>query len=456
MSREQNKTALATLPGAKLVTNIAKRVTKDNKRLAQQERNKNKLHKAEVRHSKKRATAAAVASQATNKFLLSALPSIPLSPVTASRNRIVKQRAKTAKRSKKTPKRVAARKAKAVLIQQTRNLRLYRKSIAKYEAADAAYKARCARDDAERAAFIAAKEAEPPMKVTFVEDIDGVKALVDEVMSLSHPALYLDAEGISLGRSGDLVLLQMYIDTDAGPHTYVVDVWALKTDGAFHTRGTEYPQTTLKSLLEDPSIPKLFWDCRMDSEALYHQHQIALAGVLDIQLMEVARRDPYYCPYDYICSYGRCVENDAGLDWYDKAKMSTAKGAKSLFIPRLGGSWDVLTARPLDPRLVEYCAGDVRYMPRLVERYSAGLVEKDRDAEEEEEGGCCKLERPAEYFADHGYEWTRKVVEESKKRVERSQGNGWDRRVDCMVESPWVGHSGGCEDGWDYYITNEK
>ena len=273
MFRDQIKAAFKALPDAKVVSSIAVRVQKDNKRLAQQERNKNRLHKTEVRRAKKEAIAAATRSQANSKFLLSALPTKSLYPIAISRERIAKQRAKGKKRSKKTPKRIAAAKAKATRIQQMQNTRLFWKSKAEGEAAEAVYRARCAKADAERTAFIAAKEAEPPMKVTFVDSIHGVKALVDEVMSLIHPVLAFDAEGISLSRNGDLVLLQMYIDTDAGPHTYVVDVWALKTEDAFHTSGIEYPQTTLKSLLEDPSIPKLFWDCRMDSEALYHQQQ---------------------------------------------------------------------------------------------------------------------------------------------------------------------------------------
>ena len=281
-------------------------------------------------------------------------------------------------------------------------------------------------------AFIAAKEAEYS-NVTFVESIDQVRGMVDEVSSLTNPALYLDAEGISLSRDGPMVFLQMYIDTPVGPHTYVIDVWSLKTDATFLTPGNEYPQNTFKSILEDPTVPKMFWDCRMDSEALYAQHQISLRGVLDIQLMEVASRRRRQCVL-FIRGYAKCIERDLGLGRWEAEKMAKAKSAKNLFIPELGGSWAMLTDRPIDQRILDYCAGDVRYMPKLFKVYAGWLLPKDQPCRLE---GEHPLEKPADFFGDHEYAWTKKVVEESAKRVERSQGEGWNREVDNMTYSPW-------------------
>ena len=226
--------------------------------------------------------------------------------------------------------------------------------------------------------------------MTFVDSIDQVRALVDEVMALSKPALYLDAEGISLSRNGEMVLLQMFIDTDAGPHTYVIDICALGTAGTFHTTGNENYNVTFKDLLEDPAVPKLFWDCRMDSEALYHQHGIALTSVLDLQLLEVAKR-PVGSDLFYLLGYAKAVARDAGLDWYDEMKMSKAKAAKSLFIPDLGGSWKVLTTRPLAPALLDYCSGDVLYMCPLFEKYSKELLVKDQKITPDPTSMCLDL-----------------------------------------------------------------
>lgn len=50
---------------------------------------------------------------------------------------------------------------------------------------------------------------------------------------------------------------------------------------------------SLKSILESSMTPKVFFDVRTDSDALYGQFGIRLAGIIDLQLMEVASRSRY-------------------------------------------------------------------------------------------------------------------------------------------------------------------
>ena len=45
---------------------------------------------------------------------------------------------------------------------------------------------------------------------------------------------------------------------------------------------------SLKAILESPKTPKVFFDVRMDSDALYALFGVKLAGIIDLQLMEVA------------------------------------------------------------------------------------------------------------------------------------------------------------------------
>lgn len=47
---------------------------------------------------------------------------------------------------------------------------------------------------------------------------------------------------------------------------------------------------TLKMVLESSAVTKLFWDCRSDSQALYYIYEVKLAGVIDVQLWDVATR----------------------------------------------------------------------------------------------------------------------------------------------------------------------
>lgn len=47
---------------------------------------------------------------------------------------------------------------------------------------------------------------------------------------------------------------------------------------------------SLQSILESPKTPKVFFDVRTDSDALFAQFGIKLAGIIDLQLMELASR----------------------------------------------------------------------------------------------------------------------------------------------------------------------
>ncbi|GLA08253.1 hypothetical protein AnigIFM60653_009782 [Aspergillus niger] len=47
---------------------------------------------------------------------------------------------------------------------------------------------------------------------------------------------------------------------------------------------------TLRSILESDGIPKVFFDVRNDSAAMFHQYQVELAGIYDLQVMEVGTR----------------------------------------------------------------------------------------------------------------------------------------------------------------------
>ena len=71
-------------------------------------------------------------------------------------------------------------------------------------------------------------------------------------------------------------------------HVYLVDVHTLGA-AAFSTTATD-GITTLKSVLENSSIPKAFFDVRNDSDALYNLYSIYLCGVVDVQLMELPQR----------------------------------------------------------------------------------------------------------------------------------------------------------------------
>jgi len=86
-----------------------------------------------------------------------------------------------------------------------------------------------------------------------------------------HKVVAVDCEGVNLGREGRLCLVQ--IATSNKP--YLFDI----VEG-----GKDLFHHGLRKLLEDPLIMKVMHDCRLDSDALFHEHQVKLQAVYDTQI----------------------------------------------------------------------------------------------------------------------------------------------------------------------------
>ena len=113
--------------------------------------------------------------------------------------------------------------------------------------------------------------------------IDSDTGLQDAISELKakiadrNSLLAVDCEGNSLSRKGELTI----ITVAAEEKVYIFD--ELKLGQLIFTSG-------LGEVLEDTFPNKLMFDCRQDSDALWHQFQIKLSGVLDLQLLEVIYR----------------------------------------------------------------------------------------------------------------------------------------------------------------------
>jgi hypothetical protein len=90
--------------------------------------------------------------------------------------------------------------------------------------------------------------------------------------------LYLDLEGNCLSRHGTISLIAVLIYPQGVVR--LIDVFTKASNNG----------KTLKSILEDPDIPKCAWDVRNDADALWALYHVGLAGVTDIQLLENASR----------------------------------------------------------------------------------------------------------------------------------------------------------------------
>lgn len=206
----------------------------------------------------------------------------------------------------------------------------------------------------------------------WINTIDLLSAVIPILCDLptSPPSLYVDLEGVDLGKNGTICLMQIYVLPLK--RTYLIDVHVLGA-AAFKTKAaaasTPVSTPTLKDILESHNIPKCLFDCRADSNAMYYLYGISVQGIQDLQLMEYAIRDWGYGKM-YLNGLARCIEYDAGLSLkaVETFRERKKEGAR-LFAPEKGGSYEVFAERPMKAEILDYCIQDVRYLPELWFRY---------------------------------------------------------------------------------------
>lgn len=123
--------------------------------------------------------------------------------------------------------------------------------------------------------------------------VDSADELNDVAKDLaSYDQVAFDAEGVDLSRYGALTVAAMQgfdgKNKDKCSPIYVIDVQLLGGDAVFSkTSGTP----SIRSILEDPKMTTVTFDCREDSNALFHQFGgVKLAGSIDLQVMDQAAR----------------------------------------------------------------------------------------------------------------------------------------------------------------------
>ncbi|RDW68920.1 uncharacterized protein DSM5745_08680 [Aspergillus mulundensis] len=246
-----------------------------------------------------------------------------------------------------------------------------------------------------------------PISTTQPKLIDTMPKLKDLLSHLNEslpnnpPSLYIDLEGRALSRHGSISIMQIFhLPLD---QIYLVDVHTLgaaafttpadsKTDTNQAQPGPQPCTLSLKSILESPSVEKAFFDVRADSDALYAQYGIYLAGIQDIQLMELAARTH---DRTLLWGLGKCILRDAGLSTSGAGILRRIKRrGLRLSTPERGGSYDVFNERPMSQGMIDYCALDVGVLPRLWGVYSRRLRGK------------------------RGAVWRERIREETRRRVD--------------------------------------
>ena len=209
---------------------------------------------------------------------------------------------------------------------------------------------------------------EEPKPFYFIDSCSAITDLVDSLVDLhaNPPSLYIDLEGVNLGRHGSISVLQLLIFPQN--RIYLIDVHTLGSQ-TFSTAGTN--GQTLRMILESNTIPKVFFDVRNDSDALYSHFGICLSGVQDIQVMEFATRRS---KGRFVNGLAKCIDYDLVMTAAEKYTwLSVKEKGKKLFAPECGGSYELFNVRPMSKDLSLYCAQDVQYLPRLWSIYNSKL-----------------------------------------------------------------------------------
>jgi exonuclease 3'-5' domain-containing protein 1 len=165
----------------------------------------------------------------------------------------------------------------------------------------------------------------------FVDTMDLVHHLVKQIEdAVRKPFIFVDLEGISLSRDGVIAIMQILVPPS--PMVHLVDICTSQND-AFDVSAGPGGQT-LRTILEPKGYPKVFFDVRNDSDALFSHFQISLLGVIDLQLLEFASRP---VQGRFVMGLAKCILEDGGLA-RDKSQawQSTKEAGKYLFASEKG------------------------------------------------------------------------------------------------------------------------
>lgn len=212
-----------------------------------------------------------------------------------------------------------------------------------------------------------------PFSVKLIHSYGDLMKLLlhlENTVALGRVSVAVDFEGVKLCRHGVLCLVQMTI-SDNPRLVYVLDVHVLGR-GAFtllSPRGM-----SVKAVLENESITKVWFDPRNDVDALYHQFGIQPRGIFDLQLAEIATRRHRGFHVSYLRGLHKCLSECPQLKEEQKSFASQINEmGKELFEPQNGGSYEIFEQRPLNPIILVYAAHDSRYMLVLYEQYMSAI-----------------------------------------------------------------------------------
>jgi hypothetical protein len=192
--------------------------------------------------------------------------------------------------------------------------------------------------------------------VKYVQSEDTFSAAMEDLGMLDSFAF--DSEGVDLGRDGPLTIISIGGIQEKSP-IYVIDVKLIGPDKVFSES-----KSSLRQLLEG-NKSKIAFDCRSDSDALFHQFGVKLSTVQDLQVLDQAVRifvqgelPPEKCRY---LSGGKAprlpsMEKVAERLFINVSFKASAPHRFDLKV------WD---KRPLEQSAIEYAGEDVHVIREI-------------------------------------------------------------------------------------------
>ncbi|KAF5546408.1 hypothetical protein FNAPI_8844 [Fusarium napiforme] len=153
-------------------------------------------------------------------------------------------------------------------------------------------------------------ESEP--RIIWIDNCDTLYNLLYDLDNIPKfkPRLFITMGGNYIGNGTRISIMQIY---NAVSHrVYLIDVYWL---GATTFWRVNSRMTTLKGILESKDIIKVFFNVKKNSDALYSEFKIKLAGVHDLQLMELFSSGSPHRPRDIEDCFWRDAYQRQGNGW---------------------------------------------------------------------------------------------------------------------------------------------
>jgi len=233
--------------------------------------------------------------------------------------------------------------------------------------------------------------------------IDLCLADISPIIGVQPSKLALDLEGVKLSRNGRVSIVQIFADTSNT--IWLIDVTTLGRVGFDHK---DSHGQSLRAVFQNPNTKKLLFDVRNDADALWNIYGIDLANVYDLQLLDIASRRSRRIPIRIVNGLAKCIEHyvNPRKEW-----KKVKEEGKALFSPVNGGSYAIFEQRPLDARILAYCAQDVALMFQL----EAAMKRK---------------------MGKKGGGWDERIIVASANRVAESKNSKYEGRSSSRIIAP--------------------